>query len=184
MAMRDFRATSQRSALICAHQCERDSLISDRIKAVLSADQGASVAEIAKHLWIDQKTVRRHVKDYFENDKLDGGSGGSKGKLDEGQAARLKELLASCEVPDADDARERARKLLGVKFSLSGMTAWLKRNGFSFKKSEPLPAKADPAAQAAFAESYRELKATLPEGEALLFLDASHPAMSTRLGYA
>ena len=182
--MQDFLAPSQRSALICAHKVERDGLIRDRIKAVLWADKGEAIAKIAELLLIDEKTVRRHVKDYFDNDKIDGGSGGSKGKLDEGQALRLKELLAACDVPDADDARERARKLLGVKFSISGMTAWLKRNGFSFKKSEPLPAKADPAAQAAFVLAYRGLKASLPEGEALVFLDASHPAMSTRLGYS
>lgn len=182
--MRDFLTISQRSGLACAHKVERDGLIRDRIKAVLWADKGESVAKIAELLLVDEKTVRRHVKDYFDNDKIDGGSGGSKGKLDEGQALRLKELLASCDVPDADDARERARKLLGVKFSISGMTAWLKRNGFSFKKSEPLPAKADPAAQAEFVEAYRALKQGLPEGEALVFLDASHPAMSTRLGYS
>jgi transposase len=184
MPMQDFLSTSQRSALICAHRCESDRKVGDRIKAVLWADKGESISKIAELLLADEKTVRRHIKDYFENDKVDGGSGGSKGKLDEGQSARLRELLASCEVPDADDARERARKLLGVKFSISGMTAWLKRNGFSFKKSQPLPAKADPAAQAAWVEACRALKASLAQGEKVVFLDATHPAMSTRLGWS
>ena len=63
------------------------------------------------------------------------------------------------------------------------MTDWLKRNDFSFKKSEPAPAKADPLAQLEFIDTDRTLKDNLPEGEALLFLDAAHPTMATKLGY-
>jgi hypothetical protein len=63
------------------------------------------------------------------------------------------------------------------------MTDWLKRHQFSFKKSQPAPAKADPQSQAEFIDKYRDLKDGLPEGEVLLFLDAAHPTMATKLGY-
>jgi transposase len=181
--MRDFLTTSQRASIKQAHKVERDRKIGDRMKAVLWADQGEPSARIAELLLVDEKTVRRHIKDYFDNDRFGGGSGGSQGKLTDEQSLRLQALLASCDVPTALDAAEKARGLFGSKFSISGMTDWLKRMGFSYKKSEPLPSKADPAAQADFVEKYRALKAALPAGEAIIYLDATHPCMASKLAY-
>lgn len=181
--MRDFLTKSQRVQIALAHRQERDGKIRDRMKAVLLADRGEAMADIAKFLLADEQTVRRHVKDYFDNDKFGGGSGGSQGKLDEGQAERLKELLAACDVPTAAEAAERAKGLFGARFSASGMADWLKRMGFSYKKSQPLPAKADAGDQDAWIQAYRELKALVLPCEPILFLDAAHPSMATRLGY-
>ena len=181
--MQDFLSASQRSSLKSAHRMERDRKIGDRMKVVLLADQGESFAEIARFLFIDEQTARRHLKDYFDNDKTGGSSGGSEGKLTPEQAARLRAILVTCDVPTAQTAVEKAKSLLGITFSLSGMTDWLKRNRFSFKKSEPAPAKADSQAQAKFIDKYRDLKNDLPEGEVILFLDAAHPTMATKLGY-
>jgi transposase len=183
MVVSYFLTTSQRSSLKSAHRIERDRKIGDRMKVVLLADQGESFAEIAKFLFINEQTARRHLQDYFDNDKLGGSSGGSEGKLSPEQAARLSAILAACDVPSAQSVVQKVKGLFGVKFSLSGMTDWLKRNDFSFKKSEPAPAKADPLAQLEFIDTYRTLKDNLPEGEALLFLDAAHPTMATKLGY-
>ena len=181
--MQDFLTSGERSSLKSAHSIERDRKIGDRMKVVLLCDQGESLAEIAKFLFIDEQTARRHLKDYFDNDKLGGSSGGSEGKLTQEQAARLSTILATCDVPTAQTAVEKVKGLFGIKFSISGMTDWLKRNRFSFKKSEPAPAKADPQAQAEFIDKYRDLKDDLPEGEVVLFLDAAHPTMATKLGY-
>ena len=181
--MQDFLSASQRSSLKSAHRMERDRKIGDRMKVVLLADQGESFAEIARFLFIDEQTARRHLKDYFDNDKTGGSSGGSEGKLTQEQADRLRAILVTCDVPTAQTAVEKAKSLLGITFSLSGMTDWLKRNRFSFKKSEPTPAKADSQAQAKFIDKYRDLKNDLPEGEVILFLDAAHPTMATKLGY-
>lgn len=181
--MQDFLSASQRSSLKSAHRMERDRKIGDRMKVVLLADQGESFAEIARFLFIDEQTARRHLKDYFDNDKTGGSSGGSEGKLTQEQADRLRAILVTCDVPTAQTAVEKAKSLLGITFSLSGMTDWLKRNRFSFKKSEPAPAKADSQAQAKFIDKYRDLKNDLPEGEVILFLDAAHPTMATKLGY-
>jgi hypothetical protein len=88
--MQDFLSAIQRSTLKSAHRIERDRKIGDRMKVVLLADQGESFAEIAKFLFIDEQTARRHLKDYFDNDKTGGSSGGSEGKLTHEQAARLR----------------------------------------------------------------------------------------------
>lgn len=181
--MQDFLSASQRSSLKTAHRMERDRKIGDRMKVVLLADQGESFVEISKFLFIDEQTARRHLKDYFDNDKTGGSSGGSEGKLTQEQATRLRAILATCDVPTAQTAVEKVKGLFSIKFSISGMTDWLNRNRFSFKKSEPAPAKADPLAQAQFIDTYRSLKDDLPEGEVVLFLDAAHPTMATKLGY-
>ena len=153
------------------------------MKVVLLADQGESFAEIAKFLFIDEQTTRRRLKDYFDNDKTGGSSGGSGGKLSQEQAVRLRAILATCDVPTAKAVVEKVKALFGITFSISGMTDWLERNRFSFKKSQPAPAKADPQAQTEFIDKYRDLKDGLPDGEVILFLDAMHPTMATKLGY-
>jgi transposase len=181
--MPNFLSASQRSCLKSAHRMERDRKIGDRMKVVLLADQGESVAEIARFLFIDEQTARRHLKDYFDHDKTGGSSGGSAGQLTPEQAARLRAILATCDVPTAHTAVEKVKALFDIPFSLSGMTDGLKRHRFSFKKSEPAPAKADPQAQAEFIDPYRDLKDRLPEGGVVLFLDAVHPTMATKLGY-
>jgi DNA-binding NarL/FixJ family response regulator len=59
--MQDFLSASQRSSLKSAHRMERDRKIGDRMKVVLLADQGESFAEIARFLFIDEQTTRRHL---------------------------------------------------------------------------------------------------------------------------
>ena len=181
--MQKFLTTSQRSSLKLVHRSEHDRKIGDRMKVVLLCDQGESFAVIAKFLFIDEQTARRHLRDYFESKKLSGESGGSAGKLNPKQATQLKASLVASDVVSAQSVVQKVKGLFGVKFSLSGMTDWLKNNDFSFKKSQPAPAKADPIEQLAFIAKYRALKDNLPEGNVLLFLDAAHPTMATKLGY-
>lgn len=182
--MANFLTRKQRTKLLVEHNAERDRKVADRLKAVLLADEGEPFPQIARVLFVDEQTVRRHVRDYLVDKKKDNGSGGSGGFLTIEQAANLRAVLAECEVPTAQTAIEKAKGLFGRKFSLSGMTDWLKRNGFSFKRNEPCPAKADPVAQAAFVEAYRELKTSLLQGESLRFVDASHPTRATKIGYS
>ena len=181
--MQKFLTTSQRSSLKLVHRSEHDRKIGDRMKVVLLCDQGESFAVIAKFLFIDEQTARRHLRDYFESKKLSGESGGSAGKLNPKQAIQLKASLVASDVVSAQSVVQKVKGLFGVKFSLSGMTDWLKNNDFSFKKSQPAPAKADPIEQLASIVKYRALKDNLPEGDVLLFLDAAHPTMATKLGY-
>ena len=182
--MANFLTSKQRNKLLAEHKAERDRKVADRLKAVLLSDDGETFAQIAKFLFVDDLTVRRHVKDYLINKKKDNDSGGSDGFLTVRQAENLRAVLAECDVPTAETAVDKAKKLFGANFSLSGMTDWLKRNGFSFKKNEPCPAKADPVAQAAFVQKYLTLKATILPEESIRFIDAAHPTRTTKLGYS
>ena len=63
------------------------------------------------------------------------------------------------------------------------MTSWLYNHDFSYKKPKESPKKADSAAQEQFIKKYEELKNTTPEDEPILFCDAVHPTMATRVTY-
>ncbi len=60
----------------------------------------------------------------------------------------------------------------GKEYSRAGMTAWLKANGFTFKKPEKVPGKLDPVRQQEFIQEYEKLKNALKPCDKLYFLDA------------
>lgn len=68
-----------------------------------------------------------------------------------------------------------------VKFTVSGITTWLERNSFSYKKSRGTPAKVDPKKQTEFVRYYEDLLNTLPENDPVEFADAVHPTMVTKI---
>ena len=55
----------ERKHLIKRHRTSRDKRVCDRIKAVLTFDDGYNYFKIAKILLLDNETIRRHIKDYF-----------------------------------------------------------------------------------------------------------------------
>ena len=118
--MQTFLTTSQRTSLKLAHRSERDRKIGDRMKVVLLCDQGESLAVIAKFLFIDEQTARRHMQDYFNDKKLDGSNGGSVGKLSTEQATQLSASLIAGDMVSAQSVVQITKSLFGVKFSLSG----------------------------------------------------------------
>ncbi len=61
------------------------------------------------------------------------------------------------------------------EYSRAGMTAWLKANGFTFKKPEKVPGKLDPVRQQELIQEYEKLKNALKPCDKLYFLDAVHP---------
>lgn len=58
----------------------------------------------------------------------------------------------------------------------------MKELGFAYKKFATVPAKADPEKQKAFIEAYEKAKTEKTEGEVILFADATHPNLETKLG--
>jgi transposase len=142
--MKSFLTPEQRQSLKLAHRQTSQRRVADRIKVVLLADQGESIPQIAKFLLINKETAYLHLKDYRKSGKLQLQSGGSEGKLTHAQSLELCAVLVDCEVSDVSVAIEQAQTRFGVTFSISGMTNWLKRYGFSFKKVSPSPPKQTP----------------------------------------
>ncbi|GHU29647.1 hypothetical protein FACS1894152_7960 [Bacilli bacterium] len=63
------------------------------------------------------------------------------------------------------------------------MCEWLDKHGFSYKKPKQVPMKLDEEKQKVFVEEYKKLVETTPDSEPILFLDAVHPTMATKVTY-
>ncbi len=180
----DRRLTAQeRADLQKRHKKERDGCIRDRIKSVLAYDDGYTYSEIARLLLLDDETIRRHVNDYFIKQKLAPKNSGSVSRMNLKQSELLKLHLREKTYLYVKEICAYVQSEFALKYTQSGMTKWLKANGFRYKKPHAIPAKADKAKQAGFIEYYAKLKSNLPKDEVIYFLDASHPQHQTKLAY-
>ena len=173
----------EKEALELQHSKERDRRVADRIKAVLLTAEGWTQKQIAQALRIRYETVQDHLNDYQNSKKLKPENGGSKSHLNPDQTAQLMSHLEANTYLKSEHVCAYVEQTFGVKFTVSGMTKWLTRNGFSYKKPKGTPAKADPEKQAEFIRYYENLLNTLPEDEPVEFADAVHPTMATKVTY-
>lgn len=173
----------QRQDLIRRHRQERDKRICDRIKAVLAFDDGYSYAEIARLLLLDDETIRRHINDYQQENKLTTNNGGSDGKLNERETQELIEHLVEITYLRVKDICHYVKLQYNMEYSISGMTKWLHANDFSYKKPHAVPAKADQEQQKRFLRFYRRLKQKAEGKEPIYFADSVHPQHQTQLAW-
>jgi len=171
----------QRTTLLRGHRHERDSRVADRMKAVLLRDDGWSYEEIGRALFLTGEGVRQQVEDFIREQKLAPANGGSEPQLDEKQTTQLLEHLDATTYLYVKQIAAYVKQTFSVVYSESGMTQWLKRNGFSYHKPAGVPAKADHNAQVAFIAWYEQFKLSLKDGEKLFFMDGVHPTHQTRL---
>ncbi len=181
--MRIELTIKEKEELESQYSKERDRRVADRIKAVLLNAEGWTQKQIAQALRIRYETVQDHLNDYRKNKKLKGENGGSESHLPLQQTVELIQHLEVNTYLKVEHICAYVQHVYGVGFTVSGMTKWLTRNKFSFKKPKGTPAKADPDKQATFIKYYEDLMNTLPEDEPVEFLDAVHPTMATKITY-
>lgn len=182
--MKKGLAKEEREKLIQRHRQTRDKRVCDRIKAVLAYDDGYSYTEIARILLLDDETIRRHVEDYFSNQKLKPENGGSESNLSAEEARQLKGHLEEHTYLYVKDICAYVKKTFKLSYSQSGMTKWLHGQEFCYKKPHAVPAKANKASQEAFIKFYEGLKKEAEKGKApIYFADSVHPQHQTRLAY-
>jgi transposase len=173
----------QKLHLEVQHKLERDSRISDRIKAVLLTNEGWGCKQIAQALRIHETTAREHLSDYLREEKLKPNNGGSKSKLDEQQSNELIVHLEKNTYPSTKEIIEYVTLTYEVIYTQQGMHNWLSSHRFSYKKPKGTPQKFNAALQAEFIKKYTELKATLNADELILFIDSVHPTQETKITY-
>ncbi|WP_045968390.1 IS630 family transposase [Xenorhabdus doucetiae] len=173
----------QKRALELMHDTTRDSRVCDRIKAVLLASEGWTAQMIAQALRIHETTVSRHLKDFIAQEKLTPENGGSESHLSAKQTADLVDYLTANLLHTTAQIVDYVRARWQVSFSVGGMTKWLHRQGFSYKKPKGVPHKFDADKQQQFIDDYQSLKDRAGQNEPILFIDAVHPSQSTKLSY-
>lgn len=179
--MNRFLKPEVRTYLISRHRIERDGRIKDRIKAVLLYDKGWTYARIAEALFLSEEAIRKHVEDYINSEKLSPENGGSDSKLSNEQAKEICTYLEATTICKAKDIAQYVQEKYGIKYSISGITYWLKSQGFTYHKPAIVPAKADKSKQEKWVEDYEELQKSLPEEDHILFYDGVHPSHSVRV---
>ena len=181
--MKNFLSEQEVLDLRSQHRKEKDRRVADRIKTVLLSNKGWNCRQIAEALFLDEDTVSRHVSEYVKSKKLHIVTGGSESKLSSAQAADLQLHLTFHTYAKVSEICNYVEEQYGVKYTVSGMTSWLKINSFSFIKPHGVPAKADPEKQKQFVAEYKKLKEETPSNEPILFGDAVHPTMATKSSY-
>src|SRR5450759_1043139 len=155
-----------------------------RANALVLLDSGWSCEKVAGALLLDDDTIRRWHGLFIE-DGLEGltrfEAGGSACQMNGEQQEKLKVWIAA--------ALPRSTRQIGAwietEFSLvdesrSGLIALLHRLGLEYHKPDVIPRKLDVVKQKAFIESYDNLLNSLPDNEAVLFVDAVHPTHAAR----
>ena len=181
--MKDFLTTEEKSGLLMLHKSEKNRKRADRIKSILLSNDGWTYRAIAKVLLLDEETISRHISDYKEKNKLVNKSGGSQSKflLNEKDEEEIISHLYNNTYPDTTAIIGYIEKTYGISYTQSGITSWLHRNGFSYKKPQCQPAKADKEKQECFKLEYNKLKEGLGPDDIILFGDGVHPSMETKI---
>jgi len=169
---------SEQMILKEAHRAAQEKRHADKIKTILLLNKGWSYEEIAENLLLDDSTPRRYFK-IWERKGLDGlvesHYEGRSPNLSEEQCAELKTHLGQIIYPNAKSIVAYVSKTFGVKYTAEGLTHLLHRLGFVYKKTKPVPGKADPEKQKAFLETYHQLKEQKGPNDRIYFVDGAHP---------
>lgn len=171
----------QKKDLELLHRYEGDSRVCDRIKAVLLKSEGWDNRAIAQALRIHEETVRRHLTDWTSDLKLKPENGGSYSKLKEAHSQAIEKHLEEITYTRVLDICAYVEKTFDVRYTVSGMTKWLRHHDFSYKHLKAVPAKANTMKQEAFIEAYLLLLDKTPVSEPIVFMDSAHPTMATKV---
>lgn len=173
----------QCTALKLLHNSSRDSRVCDRIRCVLLAADGWNASMIAKSQLIDETTVRRHLNDWLNEEKLKPENGGTQSHLSETQTAELIAYLTDNLLPTTAAIINVIEEWWGIRYTVPGLNKWLHKHGFSYRKPVGVPHKFSAEAQQAFVAAYEQLKRDAGDDEPVLFIDGVHPTQGTKLAY-
>jgi transposase len=147
-----------------------------RLFVILNFDEGQSIDELSKLTRLSKWTIEQYLKEYSASNKTKNDPrGGSSSKLTETETIKLEKHLSDTTYLKVKDIIAYVSKTFEKKYSRTGMTNWLIKHGFTFKKPEKVPGKLDPEKQKQFIEEYKRLKSALGPCDDLYFLDAVHP---------
>lgn len=185
-AVKDFLKSSEIEELKADHRAERESRYADRIKAILMLNSGYSAGTVAECLLLNETTVRRYLQRYVDGGLEELCTDWHQGRvsvlsLDEEDAlvAELKRVI----YPTASSVIEFISGEFGVTYSVSGVRYLLKRLGFSYKKPQTVPGKANAEAQEEFLADLSALKDAKRKEDPILYMDGVHPQHNSHPDY-
>lgn len=173
-----------RTDLLKRHKTERDGRIRDRLKVILWSDEGWTQERIAKALFINEETVREHLRIYKEEKRLTGDHKGSDPILTHSESQELSDHLESIIYTKIKDIQSYVVTTFYKEMSYSAVYQWLQVHQFRYKKPKTVPKDVDPAQQQEFIDLYNcVMTEAALDNDPVLFGDSVHPSQQTRLAY-
>ena len=173
--------TQERNDLEILLKLAKDASEWRRIFVILSYDEGQNVEELARQTRLSSWTIEHYLKEYNSRNKTKNDPrGGSNPKLTSEQSKQLECHLTVTTYLKVFQIIAYVEKTFQVIYSRSGMSLWLKEHGFTYKRPQKVPGKADPKRQEDFVQKYQALKESLPPDEEIYFTDAMHPEYQTQ----
>jgi transposase len=154
-----------------------------RVNAILLLDDGMTILQVARCLFLDEQTIRNYADKYLCGKDTELAKIVYKGRssqLSEVQKGELSEIISSKIYLSVMPIIAVVKEKYNIDYSKSGMRKLLNQLGFSYKKPKLVGAKANQQKQEEFIESFEKLLAeTDLEKSVIMFADASHPQHNT-----
>ena len=157
----------------------------DRLRAILAYDEGHDVSDIANILKLSESSTYNYIGDYLKKSKIaHDPKNGSYCKLTPREEIELIKYLSITTHLTASSICAYVLKQYGVKYTITGITKWLERNDFVYKKPKHVPGKLDEQKQQDFIDHYDELKQNTDDvNSVIMFMDAVHPEYQSQAVY-
>lgn len=185
--MKGFELTHQELLqLRMVHKSERFRHAAYKINAVILLGTGWSVEDVSNALLLDEKTLRRYVKQYQKggiDELLETRFHGRAPRLSDQQILRLMEELESKIYLTTDAVIEFIENEFSETYSRSGIRDLLHRLGYEHKKPKLVPGNPDIDAQEFFVDCYDDFMHSKPRNTEVIFIDAVHPEHNTMAAY-
>lgn len=173
---------NQRDELLKELRREDVKKYADRIRVILLLDQGWTIRKVSEALFLDPSTIHRYRASYIEGGLerlIHDGYFGKRCLLSPEQQDLLSSHLEQSPPLASKEVIEYVLDEFGVEYSISGVTALLHRLGFSYRKPDPKPSKANPKDQAEFKRRLAIIRSKMKSNDHLYFADAAHPQMNS-----
>jgi transposase len=174
------------SRLKASHRAAKKKREADRIKTIILLGTGWTIREVVEALLLDDETIKNYLTRYKRGGLkalLNDSNKGYGGKLSKSAIEQLDNHLNENTYKRTQEIVSYVTKQFKVKYSISGMTDFLHRIGYTYKKSKLVPGKADAKAQEEFVEFYKELKETKGANDHIYFMDGAHPQHNSVAAY-
>jgi transposase len=155
-----------------------------RANALVLLDAGYNFKKVAEVLLLDDGTIRAWHQLFVEGG-VEGlacfESGGSACQLNGEQSEKLKAWVGAALPRSTREIGAWIKREFGLVYAgRSGLIALLHRLGLTYRKPEIISRKLDVDKQKAFIASYEKQLNSLPDNEAIVFVDAVHPTHAAR----
>ena len=176
-------SAEQKIELKRQHREIKDKRTADRLKIIVMLDAGFSDTEICRLLMLDEETVTKWRKKFKESvsigEFINLRYEGSKCRLNEEQIVRVKEFINNNIVTKSQQVILFIHESFEVKYTISGIKAFLHKNGFSYKQLIKFNSKSNEEAQLKFINEFENIAKSLDNTGSILFLDGVHPQHNT-----